>query len=101
ELERVAPRVVATKARGRGSEFLAHATADAATGLLEYAESPGSTESFATVMRAVRALRGVAALRDLPPLAEVVDAVDAAAKPIEIGQDTATAERRRLFRTAA
>lgn len=101
ELERVAPRVVATKARGRGSEFLAHATADAAAGLLEYAENPGSADSFATVMRAVRALRGVAALRDLPPLAEVVDAVDAAAKPIEIGQDTATAERRRLFRTAA
>jgi hypothetical protein len=52
-------------------------------------------------MRAIRALRGVAALRDLPPLAEVVDAVDAAAKPIELGQETATAERRRLFRTAA
>jgi hypothetical protein len=52
-------------------------------------------------MERVRALRGVAALNDLPPLAEVVDAVDAAAKAIELGQETATAERRRLFRTAA
>lgn len=101
ELERVAPRAVTSKARGRGSEFLAGATADAAAGLLAFAEEPGSDESFADVMRAVRALRGVAALRDLPPLAEVVDAVDAAAKAIELGQDTPTAERRRLFRTAA
>lgn len=101
ELERVAPRSVTTKSRGRGSEFLAGAAADAATGLLDYAEQPGTPEAFAEVMRAVRALRGVAALRDLPPLGEVVDAVDAAAKPIEIGQDSPTAERRRLFRTAA
>ena len=101
ELERVAPRTVKTRERGRGSEFLAGAAAAAAHGLLEYAEHPGSPDTFATVMRSVRALRGVAALRDLPPLAEVVDAVDAAAKPIEIGQDSPTAERRRLFRTAA
>jgi hypothetical protein len=52
-------------------------------------------------MKRVRALRGIAALRDLPPLAEVVDAVDSAAKPIELGHDAATAERRRLFRAAA
>ncbi|HET8770483.1 MAG TPA: hypothetical protein VFM71_05845 [Gemmatimonadaceae bacterium] len=101
ELERLAPRTVTTRVRGRGSEYLAGIAAEAAAGLLDYAEQPGTAEDFAAIMRDVRALRGVAALRDLPPLAEVVDAVDAAAKPIEIGQDTATAERRRLFRTAA
>lgn len=101
ELERIAPRTVTPKVRGRGSAFLAAAAATAAAGLIDYAEQPGTTEAFAAIMRDVRALRGVAALRDLPPLAEVVDAVDAAAKPIEIGQDSPTAERRRLFRTAA
>lgn len=101
ELESLAPKRVATITRGRGAEFLATAAADAATGLLAYAEQPGSAEEFAATMRRVRALRGVAALRDLPPLAEVVDAVDAAAKPVELRNEDATAERRRLFRTAA
>lgn len=101
ELEVLAPKQVVTITRGRGAEFLATAAADAATGLLAYAEQPGSTAEFAETMRRVRALRGVAALRDLPPLAEVVDAVDAAAKPVELRNEDATAERRRLFRTAA
>lgn len=101
ELERLAPRTVTTKPRGRGSAYLSASAADAAAGLLEYAEQPGSPDAFAEVMKRVRALRGVAALKDLPPLADVVDAVDAAAKPIEIGHDAATAERRRLFRAAA
>ncbi len=101
ELEQVAPKQVHTVQRGKGAAFLAGAAADAAAGLLAFAEQPGSPEEFAEVMNRVRALRGVAALKDLPPLAEVVDAVDAAAKPIELRQEDATAERRRLFRTAA
>ena len=101
ELEHLAPQPVNVVTRGRGAAFLAAATADAAAGLLAYAEQPTSVEEFAETMRRVRALRGVAALRDLPPLAEVVDALDAAAKPIELRQEDATAERRRLLRTAA
>ena len=101
ELEVLAPRQVKAITRGKGAEFLATAAAEAATGLLAYAEQPASPEEFAATMRRVRALRGVAALRDLPPLAEVVDAVDAAAKPVELRNEDATAERRRLFRTAA
>lgn len=101
ELEQLAPKQVQTIQRGKGAAFLATATADAAAGLLSFAEQPGSAEDFAETMRRVRALRGVAALKDLPPLAEVVDAVDVAAKPIELRQASATAERRRLFRAAA
>jgi hypothetical protein len=101
ELDLIAPRTQLQHPRGKGAAFLAHAAAEAATGLLSYADHPTSLEDFAETMRRVRALRGVAALKDLPPLAEVVDAVDVAAKPIEIGQEDATAERRRLFRTAA
>ncbi len=101
ELDHLAPRIQHQHQRGKGAAYLAHATAEAATGLLSYADHPGSPEEFAETMRRVRALRGVAALKDLPPLSEVVDALDAAAKPIELGQEDATAERRRLFRTAA
>lgn len=101
ELEHLAPRVQTLHQRGKGAAFLAHAAAEAATGLLSYADHPGTRDEFEEILRKVRALRGVAALKDLPPLAEVVDAVDAAAKPIELGHEGATAERRRLFRAAA
>jgi hypothetical protein len=101
ELAQVAPVRQAAAHENKGGAYLAAAAAAAAGGLLTYAENPGALGSFEEVMRKVRALRGVAALKDLPPLSEVVDAVDAAAKPIELGQDAATAERRLLFRTAA
>jgi len=101
ELERIAPKAAVTTPARQANAFLASAAADAAAGLLEFAENPGSPPQFASVMEKVRALRGVAALNDLPPMGEVVDAVDAAAKAIELGQEEATAERRRLFRTAA
>jgi len=101
ELDHFAPKAVQTATRGKGAAYLAAATADAAAGLLAFAEHPVSLDAFAVTMNRVRALRGVAALKDLPPLAEVVDAVDMAAKPIELGHEDATAERRRLFRAAA
>lgn len=101
ELDHLAPRAEKVVTRGKGAAFLAQAAADAAAGLLAYAEHPTALEEFEETLRRVRALRGVAALKDLPPLAEVVDAVDAAAKPIELRQEDATAERRRLFRAAA
>jgi chemotaxis protein histidine kinase CheA len=101
ELERIAPERSSSAPVRTAAEYLATAAAQAAAGLLEYAENPGGGDHLARVMDKVRSLRGVAALTDLPPLAEVVDAVDAAAKPIELGHEAATAERRRLFRTAA
>ncbi len=101
ELDRIAPKAAVASSAGAGNAFLASAAAAAAAALLEYAENPGPPEQFSHAMDKVRALRGVAALTDLPPLGEVVDAVDAAAKPIELGHEQATAERRRLFRTAA
>lgn len=101
ELDHLAPRVQQPLQRGKGAAFLAAAAAEAAAGLLAYADHPTSRDEFLETMRRVRALRGVAALKDLPPLAEVVDTLDVAAKPIEIGAEDATAERRRLFRAAA
>lgn len=101
EIDGVAPKRSTTAPAKTGNAYLAAAAADAAAGLLAFAENPGTDTAFDDVMRKVRALRGVAALNDLPPLAEVVDAIDAAAKAIELGHESATAERRRLFRTAA
>lgn len=101
ELDRMAPQRETPSAMRTAHEFLAQSATDAATALLEYAENPGGSEHFTRVMDNVRALRGVAALKDLPPLGEVVDTVDAVAKPIELGHEDATAERRRVFRTAA
>lgn len=101
EIDRIAPKRAGASATHSANEYLAATTADAAAALLEFAENPGGAEQFSRVMDKVRALRGVAALNDLPPLGEVVDAVDAVAKPIELGHEDATAERRRLFRTAA
>lgn len=102
EIDRLAPKPESPSTEThRATTYLATAAAEAAAALLEYAENPGSPQHFALVMGKVRALRGVAALVDLPPLAEVVDAVDAAAKPLELGHEEATAERRRLLRTAA
>jgi chemotaxis protein histidine kinase CheA len=81
--------------------FLAGQTSDVATGLLRYAENPGAPATFAGTLARIRALRGVAALLDLPPLAEVVAAIDDAAKGLELGSTTATDGLRNLFRAAA
>lgn len=83
------------------ASFLAVQTADVAAGLQQFADQPGAATTFAETLARIRALRGVAALLDLPPLAEVVAAVDDAAKGLEIGATTATDALRDLFRTAA
>jgi hypothetical protein len=81
--------------------FLAIQTSGVATGLQRFADAPGPPATFAETLARIRALRGVAALLDLPPLAEVVAAVDDAAKGLEIGSKKATDALRELFRAAA
>jgi hypothetical protein len=91
-----------TPAAAAGSAaYLAIQTADLAAGLQRFADAPGPPASFADTLARIRALRGVATLLDLPPLAEVVAAVDDAAKGLEIGSTTATDALRELFRAAA
>ncbi len=87
-------------AAGSGA-FLAVQTADVAAGLRRFAENPGPIATFAETLARIRALRGVAALLDLPPLAEVVAAVDDAAKGLEIGSSSATDALLGLFRAAS
>ncbi len=82
------------------SGFLATETAEIARTLLAFAENPTEPSAFVAPLQRVRALRGIALLKDLPPLPEIVDALDQAAKSFELG-GAVTPALRTLFSTAA
>lgn len=82
------------------SGFLATETAEIARALLAFAENPTDSTAFTAPLQRVRALRGIALLKDLPPLPEVVDALDQAAKSFELG-GAVTPALRSLFSAAA
>lgn len=82
------------------STFLATETAEIARTLLAFSENPTDSTAFAAPLQRVRALRGVALLKDLPPLPEIMDALDQAAKTFELG-GAVTPALRSLFSTAA
>lgn len=87
ELGRYAPQASRTNtpsAAASGNAFLANEAAEIAVGLDQLLSHPGDAMLLGVVLARVRALRGVAATRDLPPLAEVVDALERAAKPLEL-----------------
>jgi len=87
-------------ATGLGANFLAAEAVQIAAALDAFIARPDSRDTFALAMGRVRALRGVAALKDLPPLAEVIDAVDRVAKPLELGQGQPTPAQLALFSAA-
>ena len=95
------PSTATPVAAAGSAAFLAIQASDVADGLQRFADKPGPPAEFAETLARIRALRGVAALLDLPPLAEVISAVDDAAKGLEIGSTTATDALRDLFRAAA
>ncbi|HEU4628229.1 MAG TPA: Hpt domain-containing protein [Gemmatimonadaceae bacterium] len=66
-----------------GALFVVSGCTDVASALSAAAARPGSPEPVAEALRRLRALRGVAALRDHPPLPDVLDAVERAARPVE------------------
>jgi chemotaxis protein histidine kinase CheA len=104
ELGRYAPQL----ARGTpsvaagGNAFLANEAAEIATGLDQLLAHPGDSMLLGTVLARVRGLRGVAATHDLPPLAEVVDSLERAAKPLELSASPAPSQLQLgLFSAAA
>ncbi|HUF27766.1 MAG TPA: hypothetical protein VMM18_12390 [Gemmatimonadaceae bacterium] len=68
-----------------GAVFLATEASEIATALDRLLARPDDRLSLDALLARVRALRGVAAIKDLPPLADVVEAIERAAKPLELG----------------
>ena len=104
ELARLAPdtmRRTATPSSGGGSAFLVAETGDIADALEQVVRRPGDREALDAALRHVRTLRGVASVRDVPPLPEVVDAIERAAKPIELGTLTTPTVRQLALLTAS
>lgn len=96
-----APRRTPTPSTGGGSAFLVAETGDIADALEQVVRRPGEREALDSALRHVRTLRGVASLRDVPPLPEVVDAIERAAKPFEIGAITTPTVKQLALLTAA
>ncbi|HWJ21064.1 MAG TPA: hypothetical protein VNS52_01830 [Gemmatimonadaceae bacterium] len=82
------------------ARYLATAAAGIVVALADLGADPTSRDALANVLGRVRALRGVAAVKDLPPLGDVVEAIERATKPLELGQADATAEQRAVLAAA-
>ena len=96
-----APRRTPTPSSAGGSAFLVAETGDIADALEQVVRRPGDREALDSALRHVRTLRGVASVRDVPPLPEVVDAIERAAKPLEIGALTTPTVKQLALLTAA
>ena len=104
ELSRLAPdapRRTPTPSSAGGSAFLVAETGDIADALEQVVRRPADREALDSALRHVRTLRGVASVRDVPPLPEVVDAIERAAKPLEIGALAAPTVKQLALLTAA
>jgi chemotaxis protein histidine kinase CheA len=104
-LARLAPEAARrppTPSSAGGSAFLVAETGDIADALEQVVRRPGDREALDAALRHVRTLRGVATVRDVPPLPEVVDAIEHAAKPLEIGAlETPTVKQLALLTASA
>src|SRR5687767_6392308 len=96
-----APRRTPTPSATGGSAFLVAETGDIADALEQVIRRPGDREALNAALRHVRTLRGVAAVADVPPLPEVVDAIERAAKPMELGTVTTPNVKQLALLTAA
>ena len=104
ELARYAPQLARSNtpsAAAGGSAFLANEAAEIAVALDQFLAHPGDATLLGGLLARVRGLRGVAATRDLPPLADVVDALDRAGKPLELTSNPVpTSQQLALFEAA-
>ncbi|HET6701803.1 MAG TPA: Hpt domain-containing protein [Gemmatimonadaceae bacterium] len=96
-----APRRTPTPGSGGGSAFLVAETGDIADALEQIVRRPSDRDALDSALRHVRTLRGVASIGDVPPLPEVVDAIERAAKPVELGVLTTPSVKQLALLTAA
>ena len=82
-------------------DYLANEAANIGAGLELVATRPADQGAAANVLRRVRALRGIASVKDYPTLADVLEAAEQAAQPLEQGGATLGAQRIALLTAAA
>jgi chemotaxis protein histidine kinase CheA len=93
------PALTPTTAQG-GVTFLVGETAEIAASLEAFVAKPGDRTLLGEVLARVRALRGLATIKDVPPLADVMDGIERAAKPMELGRE-ASKEQQDVLAAAA
>jgi hypothetical protein len=104
ELNRYAPQsasLMTPSQSGAGAQFVVTETAEIGRALESFLANASDRGALADVLRRTRALRGLAAIKDLPPLAEVVEAVERAAKPLELSPAAPAPTQTALFAAAA
>ncbi|OYV65122.1 MAG: hypothetical protein B7Z72_12515, partial [Gemmatimonadetes bacterium 21-71-4] len=104
ELAAFAPaprRSVSVAAQPAPPSYLVGEANNIAAGLELLATRPDNRASAGVVLGRVRALRGVAGIKELPPLADVAEAAETAARPLELGEPRLSLERVEVLRAAA
>jgi chemotaxis protein histidine kinase CheA len=108
ELVRLAPSTAPSQAStptapgsGGGGGFFVTESSNIAAGLELLVTRPNDRDAAVNVLRRVRALRGVAGIKEVPPLADIMEAAESVAKPLELGEGPLDAERMQLLRSAA
>ncbi len=105
ELTRHAPLRPATPLASASTtehdSYLATEASNIGAGLELLATRPSDRDAAANVLRRVRALRGIASVKDHPTLADVLEAAESAAQPLELGERTLGPERVAVLNAAA
>ena len=96
-----APTPLATPTMQGHDSYLATEASNIGAGLELLATRPNDKDAAANVLRRVRALRGIASVKDHPTLADVLEAAEYAAHPLELGEPVLSAERITLLHAAA
>ena len=105
ELSRYAPARVATPVGSQPAAsdggFLTTEVANIGAGAELLATRPSDRDAAANVLRRVRAMRGIAGVKDHPSLADVLEATEYAAHPLERGEAQISPERLAVLGAAA
>lgn len=105
ELSRYAPARAATPIGSQPATsdggFLTTEVANIGAGAELLATRPSDRDAAASVLRRVRAMRGIAGVKDHPSLADVLEATEYAAHPLERGEAQISPERLAVLGAAA
>ena len=96
-----APTPTTVPATGGQDSYLATESSNIGAGLELLIARPSDRDAAGNVLRRVRALRGIASVKDHATLADVLEAAERAAHPLELGEGTLSAERIALLTAAA